>query len=188
MGTMFNRNVVPLLALLLMLFAQPAQAFWDPPYITPELPTAGQEVSFNIRLGVCDAFGAEPGFPQITRTGNNILYVDYGAHYEDGDELCIFPTWDYVTPIGSFQPGDYTFTLQMAYYDNFGVPTILTMGTVPFIVSRAAAPVSVPVNSIAGIFLLIVGLVIISATTLRYRRRSLLVAARPDGVRCIQHN
>ena len=57
---MFNR-IVLVLVLACMLFAPGAQAFFDPPWITPAAPRAGEVVSVNIRDGLCDAiFRARP--------------------------------------------------------------------------------------------------------------------------------
>ncbi|MEO7756282.1 MAG: hypothetical protein ABIS07_06870 [Dokdonella sp.] len=170
---MLKRHRANLLMLLAALFVRTAHAFFDPPYLTPASPVAGEIVSFNIRAGICDAFGGMQGFPQISRTGNAILYVDYGAHYEDGDELCIFPTWNYVTPIGSFEPGNYTFTLQMAYYDSFGVPSYLNMGTVTFTVAAApSAATPLPINEPASLWALVISLLGAAALAFQFRRSS----------------
>jgi len=49
-----THRVVPMLALLLALFAAPAWAFLDPPYITPANPTVGDLISVNVYGGECD--------------------------------------------------------------------------------------------------------------------------------------
>ena len=42
-------RILRLLTLLLMLMSLPAQAFFDPPYVTPPHPQAGDTVYMNIR-------------------------------------------------------------------------------------------------------------------------------------------
>jgi MYXO-CTERM domain-containing protein len=81
------------------------------------------------------------------------------------------PTGVYHKSIGAFQPGDYTFTLEMDYYDRFGVPTILNMGTAPFTVSPPPSAVSVPTGD-AGIPALLVAIVATAALALRRRKSS----------------
>ena len=91
------------MALLVAFLAQPAQAFIDPPWITPEAPRAGETVSVNIRMGICDAIFERPGYPQITQEGNAIRIVEYGHHWDD-DALCIYSIGTSVDPIGAFHP------------------------------------------------------------------------------------
>ena len=52
---MFKHCVAATLALSLGFVAQTAHAFFDPPWITPEAPRAGEIVSVNIRGGICDS-------------------------------------------------------------------------------------------------------------------------------------
>ena len=59
-------------ALPLFLFANAAAAFIDPPYLTPEHPTAGDTVTLNIRAGVCDGIGSGHGYPRISQEGSQI--------------------------------------------------------------------------------------------------------------------
>lgn len=64
---MLKYRLMPIVALLLALPSTSVRAFWDPPYLTPAHPTAGDELSVNIHLGVCDAIYSRQGYPQITR-------------------------------------------------------------------------------------------------------------------------
>ena len=135
-----------LLSLLLAFFAQPARAFIDPPWITPANPMAGDTVSINIHGGVCDAIFGEEGYPQITRNGGAIRILWYGQHWPEGssDLLCSFGIGTLTYPLGAFLPGNYTLTVDLAYIDFFGMPSILTIGVVPFTVAgapSAATPV-----------------------------------------------
>jgi hypothetical protein len=81
--------------------------FIDPPWITPEAPQAGETVSVNIRMGICDATVFRPGYPQITQEGNAIRILEYGDHVTFAD-FCIFGIGTTIDPIGAFPPGDYT--------------------------------------------------------------------------------
>lgn len=137
-------------------FAPATHAFFDPPWITPANPVAGETVSVNIHGGTCDAFSSEDGYPQVTRNGNAVRILLYGSHYEPGDELCIFPTWTAVREIGSFAAGNYTLTVDMLYSHPVFGPTILNIGVVSFAVAAPAEPVSVPAGGPAGMALLAV--------------------------------
>src|SRR4051794_2848502 len=107
------------LVLVLALAAPSAHAFFDPPWITPATPRAGEVVSVSIRGGVCDAIAFRPGYPQITQQGNAIRILEYGHHWEDAD-LCIYDIGTLVEPIGAFAPGDYVLTVDFIYPDVLG--------------------------------------------------------------------
>src|SRR5690606_18346280 len=113
---------------LVTFFAQAAHAFIDPPWISPANPLAGEAVSVNIRLGICDAFVGRDGFPQVSLEGNHIHVVEYGDHYEDGDEPCIFGVGTATHAIGAHPPGDYTLTVDMVYPHPVLGPTLLHIG------------------------------------------------------------
>ena len=140
------------------LFAQPARAFFDPPWITPALPMAGELVSVSIHGGICDAIAEREGYPQVTQNGNAIRILEYGSHYEPGDELCIYGTGTVVAPIGAFQPGDYTLTVDLIYQHPLFGPTILNIGVVPFTVAGASAAAPVPTLSPAYLLALLLTL------------------------------
>lgn len=103
--TIYRSVLKLLLSLLSLCFAQPVLAIVDPPWITPANPIAGEFVSVNIRGGTCDAIAEREGYPQITQEGNSIRILEYGSHYEPGDELCIYGTGTVVVPLGVFPPG-----------------------------------------------------------------------------------
>ena len=113
---MFLHRIVLGVAPALLLAARSAHAFFDPPWITPAAPTAGQSVSVNIRDGVCDAIFEHPGFPQITQQGNSIHLLEYGDHATTGD-LCVYDIGHLVQPIGAFVPGGYTVTVDFRYHN-----------------------------------------------------------------------
>jgi hypothetical protein len=130
-----------MLALFVLLSVSlPARAFFDPPSITPENPRSGESVFVNVSGGVCDTVVFRTGFPKITREGNNIRILEYGNHYEPGDDLCVYRKWSVVEPIGSYPPGNYTLTVDLVYEDPFlGTPVTMNIGIVAFDV---AAPPS----------------------------------------------
>jgi len=166
---MFKRLAAPTLALWCFVFAQSARAFFDPPWITPASPTAEEPVFVNIYGGMCDFIVGAAGYPQITQDGNAIRVREYGFHYEPGDELCGDGTGTVTVPIGRFVPGQYTVTVELAYIDGFGTPSILPIGVVPFTVSAphiSAAPV--PTNSVPALFTLMLAL-LVTAGALRHR-------------------
>jgi len=171
---MLLRHIAPVLALVLA--ARDAHAFFDPPWITPAAPRAGEMVSVNIRGGGCDAIFEWPGYPQITRNGNSVRLVEYGARAPDG--WCIFGEGTLSEPIGAFPPGDYTLTVGMIYDDFLYGPTIMTLGVVSFTVTGTTTAAPIPATGVFGrvaILILISGLAI---GALRNRRGSDVQAIR----------
>ncbi|MEO7758447.1 MAG: hypothetical protein ABIS07_17855 [Dokdonella sp.] len=162
-----------LLVLVLVLFARTADAFFDSPYITPVGPVAGEIVSVHIPTGICDGIFGREGYPQVTRNGNAIRILEYGHHYEVGDELCIYPIATPSDAIGGFPPGNYTLTVDLAYYDSFGDPSTLTIGVVPFSVAAPSAIATpLPTNNLASLWALALSLLGAAALAFRSRRSS----------------
>lgn len=164
------RNIhfaLPLLAFI----TSSAHAFFDPPWITPTVPRAGEVVSANIRDGVCDAIFFRPGYPQITQQGNTIHLVEYGHHW-DTDDLCIYDIGQLIEPIGTFSAGHYTLMIDLSYIDALGFPQILSIGSVSFTVADATAVAQVPALTALG-QLTLVGVVIgVALLASRMRRRN----------------
>ena len=159
-----------LLMMILALLAQPAKAFFDPPYITPAQPAAGLPVSLNIYGGVCDAIVGLPGYPQITQQGNSIRILFFGIHYGD-PEFCNLGTGTATAPIGSYPPGAYTLQVDFRYIGAGGSFVVDTLGIVPFTVTgTAAAPTAVPVLDIAGAIILVTTLACCALRRLRSKR------------------
>jgi len=168
---MFKHRVASTLVLLFAFATQIAHAFFDPPWITPVTPRAGETVSVNIRGGICDAIVERPGYPQITQEGNAIRILEYGNHITFED-FCIYGIGTLAEPIGVFPPGDYMLTVDFTY-DNypFGYATI-TLGIIPFTVAGAVPSAPVPTSSPSGLFTLLLLLPSLAVWTLRTRRRS----------------
>jgi hypothetical protein len=137
-----SRTTSIVITWMLALTSSSAQAFFDPPWITPATPRVGQVVSVTIREGICDAIVEHPGFPQITQQGNAIRILEYGHHWDDVD-LCIYNVGTLTQPIGSFAEGSYTLTVDFVYPDILG-PTTITLGTIPFDVSGVVPATPVP--------------------------------------------
>jgi len=173
---MFKRRFALTWALVFAFFAQSTQAFWDTPYITPVNPTAGETVSINVHMGVCDTIFYRDGFPQITQNGNAIRIVVYGQHWEDGNELCGFPTGTGTFPVGTFPPGQYTVTFELFYIDFFTNPQILTLGVVPLTVAGSAQPaVPAPALNVPGLLALIVVIAGLAVWAVRTRRSGIVL-------------
>lgn len=185
---MLSRGIVLLAMAWFVLFAQSAQAFFDPPWITPSGPTAGETVSINIHGGICDTIFGETGYPKITQEGNAIRVRWFGQHWPEGsgDLLCSYPIGTLTHPLGTYPAGSYTLTVELAYIDYFNGPSILTIGVVPFTVAAAPAPASVPMLDPLSVFALVVVLLGLGLGSLRTRRVGLLMIALafvPLGVR-----
>lgn len=185
---MLRHHLASVWALIFMLFATPdAHAFFDPPWISPASPTAGEVVSVNIHGGRCDAIFQVAGYPRLTREGNAIHLLESGDHYEEGDELCVFPTGTLTRELGQFPAGNYTLAVDMVYPHPVFGPTILNIGVVPFAVSgRPSEPLSVPAGGLFGTGLLLIALLSMALRALRKRPSMLgllLLAGMPLGVR-----
>ena len=144
------------LVLFVAFFARSAQAFIDPPWITPSNPTIGDMVSVNIHGGACDAMLEEPGYPQIVQAGNSIRIVLYGVHYAFED-FCIFPIGTTTFPVAGFPEGAYTLQVDFAYDDYLLGPTITTLGVVPFTVTSPSAAAT-PAPTLSPVTLLVLTL------------------------------
>lgn len=152
---MFLRRIVLILALVLVLAAPSAHAFFDPPWITPAAPRPGEIVSVNIRGGICDSIFFRPGYPQITQQGNAIRILEYGHHWDTAD-LCIYDIGTLVAPIGAFPPGDYTVTVDFIY-ENYPLGyTTITLGVASFTVPGVTSAASVPASTVSGGFALLI--------------------------------
>jgi hypothetical protein len=159
---MFLHRVGVNVALVFGLASPSAYAFFDPLWITPAAPKAGETVSVNIRGGICDSIFFSPGYPQVTRQGHAIHLLEYGHHWDTQDS-CIYDVGVLSEPVGAYEPGDYTLTVEMIYEDFLYGPTIMTVGVVPFTVSGATIAAPIPATDAFGnlaILILISGLAI----------------------------
>ena len=166
---MFTNRVSRTLVLLFMLSANSAHAFFDPPYINPPNPIAGQPITFSIRGGVCDAIIGWPGFPIYSQIGNSIHITYFGAHVTN-IEQCIFGIGTGTFPVGTFDAGDYALTLDLDYYGPFGEPSTLLLGVIPFTVA-VAPPIqgAIPTPTLNMIGCIALVLILIGMTIRRFR-------------------
>lgn len=163
------------LALLALVFAtcpRAAHAFFDPPWTTPYLPRAGDLLYANVHGGICDVIVEREGYPRITRTGTSIRLLAYGRHYEPGDELCIYGLQTVAIPLGTFEPGNYTLTVDLIYADPLLGPAVVHIGSVPLVVAVANdSPVSVPTLNPATASTLLVLMLGLGARSLQQKGR-----------------
>ena len=166
------------LALLLMLASLPAQAFFDPPYVTPAQPLAGDMVYMNIRGGDCDTILVESGYPQITQKDNAITILWYGVRETD-PLFCGNGIGTLTHPLGTYPPGDYTLTVKLTYQSR-GSPTgwrTDTLGVAPFTVAGGptpSAPIGAPTLGTFALFAIALLLAGTAAFALRCRAHWLL--------------
>lgn len=145
------------------LFAQRAQAFIDPPYLSPEHPVAGETVSVSIRSGECDAIltGVVP--PRITQNGNAVRILFWSSTDTD-PILCNVPIGTGTYSVGSYPPGTYTLQVDREYFGAAGELITETLGVLPFTVAGIATPpVAAPTLGGTAIAWLILGLVGLAA-------------------------
>lgn len=126
----------------------------------------------NIHYGVCDGIFGEEGYPQITREGKAIRMRWYGDHWPEGSSelFCFHPTTTFIPPLGVYPPGDYTLTAERAHRDYSGIPSLLTIGVVPFTVAADPAPLSVPILGIPAALTLLAALSGLAMVSLRTQR------------------
>jgi hypothetical protein len=149
--------------------ATDAHAFFDRPWITPENPIAGENVSVNIHGGICDAIFSWDGYPQLTSEGSAIRLLEYGRHYEPGSELCTDSVGTVTRSIGAYAPGDYVLRVDLIYPDPEFGSAILNIGVVSFAVRAPPPPVPLPASTIHGLICLF--LLLISASFLSIRKK-----------------
>jgi hypothetical protein len=158
------------LTLLFAFAMHSAQAFFDPPWITPVAPRAGEIVSVNIRGGICDSIFFRPGYPQITQVGNDIRILEYGHHWDTLD-LCVYDIGTLTAPVGAYPAGDYTLTVDFLYDDFLYGPTIINLGVIPFTVTGVTFAAPVPASSQAALLVLLLLVSGVALRVLRIRRR-----------------
>ncbi|HJT98805.1 MAG TPA: hypothetical protein VJ696_10865, partial [Rhodanobacteraceae bacterium] len=132
---MSRHTIVCTVATIGVFLSMRAHAFFELPWITPAAPEAGEVVSASMRMGTCDAVVFLQGYPQITQQGNSIRIVEYGDHVPSED-FCIYPVLTTTVPLGAFPAGDYVLTVDFVYDDYPLGLTTLTLGVVPFSLSR----------------------------------------------------
>ncbi|MFC4821792.1 hypothetical protein [Dokdonella ginsengisoli] len=170
MGNVLVRRIaIQFLLVCIVFFSHGAQAFFDPPWITPTNPIVGNVISVNIHGGICDFIVGREGFPQITQEGNAIRIVEYGNHYEPGSEFCIDGVGTVTDPIGALPPGDYVLTVDFVYEHPVFGPAFLNIGIVPFSVTAPPEPVSVPTFGPLGTAISSLGLMVFGMFRARLR-------------------
>jgi hypothetical protein len=155
------------LVLLSALTTKSADAFFDPPYITPAMPTVGETISVNVHGGGCDAIIGQSGYPQITQVGNAIRVLFFSAHYDD-PEFCNLGEGTATRAIGTYPAGSYTLQVDRTYIDFFGNLVVGTLGSSAFTVTGGSAP-AVPAPSLDSLGLGILGLMLFGIAGRRLR-------------------
>lgn len=131
-------RVAPLLALLLVLFARPAWAFLDPPYISPGNPAAGDLISVNVYGGECDLVDMGINWPPpVTQQGHTITILFTGIH-EDSPEWCYYSVGTATYPVGTYPAGSYVLNVERRYMSFTGPWLQESLGTIPFTVTSGA--------------------------------------------------
>ncbi len=163
-----SRFMVSWIAIISLLCVGKAHAYFDTPWITPANPLPGQEVFVNMAGGYCDTVAERPGYPVVARDGNLVEFLEYGNHFEPGDELCVYPPyWTVSRSIGTFAEGDFILIVSLAY-DNppFGMAT-MQLGTIRFAVKAPTIAAPVPTVGAFAIGTLLFGLCALAVWRLR---------------------
>ena len=171
------------LVLLCVLVLQPAQAFIDPPWITPESPQANETVYVNLRFGICDAILDDFKEPEISQQGSNIRILFSSVHHTD-PILCFYPELMAAWPVGTFPPGTYTLQVDRWYQNGLeGDITTETLGVLPFTVAGVIGPpTSVPTLGTLLPFALAALLALLAIARLRGMHGMLIAAMMLSAV------
>ena len=157
-----------LIVLTLVLLSQLANAFVDPPTLSPTNPMEGQTISVNIRVGQCDALPVGP--EQITQTGNAIRILLDSYHAFDS-EFCNIIVGVRTFPLGAYPAGSYTVQVDRTFELPLPPRTIVeTLGILPFTVAGAAEPAVLPTTGLIGLLALFATLLLTAAWVLRRRQ------------------
>ena len=166
----------PLIVLAFVLLSQLANAFVDPPTLSPTNPAEGQTISVNIRFGQCDALGEVPGYPQITQTDNAIRILLHSIHVSY-PEFCNVPILIRSFPVGAYPAGTYTVQVDRTYDAILPPRTVVeTLGILPFTIAAAPAPAVLPTTGLIGLLALFATMLLIAAPVLSRRQRDRNVA------------
>jgi hypothetical protein len=162
---------------LCLLLVRPAQAFVDPPWITPDHPQVGQTIYVNIRSGVCDVITIAPIPPEITQAGSAVRILFWSGHYTDPIQ-CIYPIDTGAIAIGAFAPGSYTLQVER-WYQVYGMGTQTEiLGILPFTVEGSGVPPApAPALDLVGLSLLAVLLAWVARKRLSGALCALLLSA-----------
>lgn len=156
---------------LMLAFAavsQLAQAFVDPPTLSPTNPTSGQTVSVNIRFGVCDVIGViREGYPKITQTGDAVRILLVSNVPNSG--FCNFPILTGVFSIGAYSAGSYTVQVDRIYSVADG-DAVENLAGLSLIVVDAIEPSLLPTTGTLSLFILAVIIIFIATAMLRYQK------------------
>ena len=171
---MFVHRVAPMLSLVFMLFAEPAGAFLDPPYITPPNPTVGDAISVSIYGGQCDlVYVGLEWPPPVTQQGDDIT-IHFTGDHETNPELCYFGVGTMTYPVGTYSAGSYTLHVEWRYMSFSGPWVQETLGLIPFTVTGNAPPppmpVSTPTLGTSSLGILLLALTGLAARCLHSRR------------------
>jgi hypothetical protein len=156
--------------------------------MTPIAAISSEGADPRHRGVICDVVVERLGYPQITLVGNSIRILEYGNHFEPGDELCIYGPQLIIASIGAFAAGDYTLTVDLVYDHPVFGPTILNIGTVSFTVAAppVSASVPVPASTLLSTLILVVLMLALAIWALR-RQRLGFQAAGQDTQREARH-
>ena len=140
-------------ALLLVCISEGASAYWNTPTLSPPSPVADQLVSVVMDGGGCDEILLEPGYPAITRSGNNIRIITRTLQQTFG-EFCTTPHFQYPESIGRFPAGTYTVQVDIHFYSPLEGEHVETLATLPMSVSAPSiavepAPAASPMALVA---------------------------------------
>lgn len=174
-----THRIAALLALIVAFASDPAMAYPENPFLTPQHPTASDVVVFNAYAGPCDLLQHPFEEPVITVAGDQITVRFSGEHYNDGIWCVLGSRIDQVA-IGTFPPGSYTVSADWSFAASEGTVTV-PLGVLPLTVGGAPSgePASLPASGAFSLIALVLMLLVVAAMKLGAQRRCCVLRTRP---------
>jgi hypothetical protein len=129
---------------MLLLWASAAQAFIDPPVITPENPTTETHVEVSIRWGVCDAL-----LDYMLEVSNGTVDLTIDKLPTQSDPFCINPIETYTFVLPLLAEGQHSLSIYLKDSDPPNSQPILWFQTI-LTVRASGSMIPQPVPSISG--------------------------------------
>ncbi len=162
-----THRVARLLTLIAALACGPAMAYPENPFLTPEHPTAGESIVFNVHSGPCDLLQHPFEVPIVTLVDDKVAVQLSGEHITD-PEWCVGGSRIEGVNIGAFPPGSYMVSVDWRYYDGFGFVHI-ALGVLPLTIAAPVGSDPKPLPTSSGFGMAALAFLLVAAAGSRLR-------------------
>ena len=149
-----------------LLITSNAYCFIGQPTFTPNNPSAGDEVFVTIQYGACDAFVSSTPI-SLTRTGNTVEVI----YSTVTSSFCNIIPDSVTSSLGTFSSGTYVVVIKRSDVYFGQAPVISTIGTFTLAIQQGFSAAPVPSQSLASLFALGFGIILILALAKRRGNR-----------------